>query len=179
MLRNTQENFFMQEYLRNNDTVLRAGSKSVMSNLIANSATGSGREAEILGFKKPVVPNQKLEEQYRMKKKNAVSRIIAAKKRDSTEFVIQHRPRLDTQLLDPPETKGMTTPANGSDLHGSNENSPRVDDYSRITGGDIDTLRNTRHNEPYLLAGMKQDPRFLPKYGSAVTPAPTIGTMKP
>ena len=61
----------MQEYLRNNDTAMQAGrggSKSVMSHPLSNSAAGSAGETELPGVvaaKKPVVPNQKLEEQYR------------------------------------------------------------------------------------------------------------------
>ena len=45
-----------------------------------------------------------------------------------------------------PDTKEMTTPVNGSDLYLSNENSPRIEDYSKVMNGDIETLRNTSYN---------------------------------
>ena len=178
ILRNTQENFFMQEYLRNNETAMRAGSRSVVSNPMSAASAGGGSDhgAEIQGFKKPVVYNQAKEDQYRMKKNNALARV--GRTRTNTDGMGgkpngKNQPRLDTQNFSEPETKEMPTPVNASDLFVSNDHSPGIEDYSKVVG-ELDTLRknSASQNQPYLLPGVKKDPRFPMKYGSGVAPSP-------
>ena len=121
LLRNTQENFFMHEYLRNGEKIImHRGAKSVVSNVNSTSG-GSDREAMFQIHKKQMVHNQAKENQYRMRKKNTMSRFSYMKKDGTIVSGVKNSPRLGSHNVDipqnhEPDTKEATTPVNVSDL---------------------------------------------------------------